>query len=59
MLVFTRRISEVICIGEDVRIQIVRIIGDDRVRIGIDAPRDVPVHRLEVKEAMERDGRAS
>jgi len=47
MLVLSRRIGERICIGDGVVITVVRIHGD-KVRIGIDAPLDVPVHREEV-----------
>lgn len=54
MLVLSRHRDEVICIGHDVRITIVDIRGD-KVRIGIEAPEVVPVHRLEVYEAIERE----
>jgi carbon storage regulator len=51
MLVLTRYIDEVIFIGDDIRIVITDVRGD-RVRIGIDAPADVSVHRKEVYEAI-------
>jgi carbon storage regulator len=41
-------------IGDDVTITVVDIRGD-KVRLGIDAPRDVPVHRREVYEAIKRE----
>lgn len=47
MLVLTRKIDQSIMIGDDVRIVIVDIRGD-QVKIGIDAPRDISVHRQEV-----------
>lgn len=47
ILVLTRKKNEVIIIGDDVRITVVDIRGD-KVRIGIEAPRDVDVHREEV-----------
>lgn len=47
MLVLSRRIGERICIGENVVVTVVRIHGD-KVRIGVEAPSDVPVHREEV-----------
>lgn len=47
-----------IVIGENIRITIVEVRGD-KVRIGIDAPRDVSVHRLEVAEAIKRDQKLS
>ena len=54
MLVLSRMKDEVIVIGESIRITIVEVRGE-KVRIGIDAPRDVSVHRLEVFEAIKRD----
>lgn len=53
MLVLSRQRDEVIVIGRDIRITVVDIRGD-KVRIGIDAPQEVSVHRLEVFEAIER-----
>ena len=55
MLVFSRQIDEAILIGNSVKIVIVEIRGD-KVRIGIEAPPEVPVHRQEVYEAIQRDG---
>lgn len=52
-----RKEGESIHIGDDITLTVVRI-GDDRVRIGIDAPRDMPVHRAEVYEAIQRDAEA-
>lgn len=49
MLVLSRHTNEVIRIGDDIKITVVSIRGD-KVRIGIDAPRDVSVHRSEVYE---------
>ena len=47
MLVLTRKVEESIVVGDDVRITVLSIKGD-RVRIGVEAPRTTPVHRLEV-----------
>jgi carbon storage regulator len=55
MLCLSRKTDEVICIGESIRVMILEIRGD-KVRIGIDAPPGVAVHRLEVYEAIKRDG---
>ena len=51
MLVLSRHRNESIRIGEDVIITIVDIRGD-KVRLGIEAPREVPVHRSEVYDAI-------
>jgi carbon storage regulator len=53
MLVLSRKKSESIVINDDVVITVVEIRGD-KVRLGIDAPRDVPVHRKEVVEAIQK-----
>lgn len=51
MLVLSRKLGECICIGSDITIQVVSL-ESDRVRLGIVAPRDVPVHREEVAKAI-------
>ena len=53
MLALTRRIDQQIIIGDDIVITLVDIQGD-QVRIGIEAPREVPVHRMEVYDAIQR-----
>lgn len=60
MLVLCRKINEKICIGEDVIITVLDIKGS-QVRFGIDAPKEVPVHREEIylkiqKKKEESDG---
>jgi len=42
-------------IGDDVEITIVDIRGGDKVRIGITAPKQIPVHRREIYDAIQRD----
>jgi len=54
MLVLSRKIDESIIIGDDVEITIVDIRGD-KVRLGITAPKNIPVHRREVYEAIQRE----
>ena len=54
MLVLSRHRDGCIMIGDDVKITIVNIRGD-KVRIGIDAPSHVPVHRKEVFDAIKRE----
>ena len=55
MLVLSRKKDEQIHIGEDVVLTIVDIRGD-KVRIGVEAPKSVPVHRAEVKARIAADG---
>lgn len=56
MLVLTRRINEKIIIGDDIEIVLVDI-GKDQVKIGINAPKSVKVHRWEVYEEIQRENR--
>lgn len=58
MLVLTRERDETIMIGDDIEITIVDIRGD-HVRLGITAPREVPVHRKEVYLAIQREEKAT
>lgn len=54
MLVLSRQRDESIIIGDNIVITVVDIRGD-KVRLGIDAPKEVPVHRQEVYEAIQRE----
>lgn len=54
MLVLSRQRDESIIIGDNIVITIVDIRGD-KVRLGIDAPTEIPVHRREVYEAIQRE----
>lgn len=58
MLVLSRQRDQTIMIGDDIEITIVDIRGD-KVRLGINAPQDIPVHRKEVYEAIKRENRAA
>lgn len=51
MLVLSRQIGQSIQIGKDVKIVVLEIVGD-KVKIGIDAPKAIPVHRQEVAELI-------
>lgn len=53
MLVLSRKKNESIVINDDITIVVVEIRGD-KVRLGIEAPKEVPVHRREVYEAIQR-----
>jgi carbon storage regulator len=56
MLVLSRKPNESVCINDNVVVTVVSIQGD-RVRLGIEAPREMPVHRKEVYERIQnRDG---
>ena len=56
MLVLSRQRDESIIINDNVVVTIVDIRGD-KVRLGIQAPQEVPVHRREVYEAIQRENR--
>jgi carbon storage regulator len=51
MLVLTRKVGEVIMIGDDIVVEILHVCGG-QVRIGITAPIDIPVHRREVYDRI-------
>jgi carbon storage regulator len=53
MLVLTRKPNQAIVVGDDIRIVIVSV-DRDQVRIGIEAPREVSVHRAEIYEEIKR-----
>ena len=54
MLVLSRKRDERIVIGDNIIITVVEVRGD-KVRLGIEAPTEVPVHRQEVLDAMRRN----
>ncbi len=58
MLVLSRKKNESIIINNDIKIVVVEIRGD-KVRLGVEAPREVPVHRQEVYEAIQRSNEAT
>jgi len=58
VLVLSRKINQSIMIGDDVRIVIVGV-DRDQVKVGIEAPREVPVHRSEIYEEIQRSNRSA
>ena len=58
MLVLSRKKNESIVINNDIRIVVVEIRGD-KVRLGVEAPREVPVHRREVYEAIQKSSNST
>ena len=57
MLILTRKVGETIMIGDDV---VVKVLGvrSGQVKIGIEAPRELPVHRQEIFERIKSEGDA-
>jgi carbon storage regulator len=56
MLVLSRKLNQAIMIGDNVRIVVVSV-DRDQVKLGIDAPREIPVHRSEVFDEIQRTNR--
>ncbi len=54
MLVISRRTGESMRIGDDITVKVIDVRGGN-VRLGITAPRDIPVHRQEVYETIQRE----
>ena len=53
MLVLSRKKNETIIINDNIIVTVIEIRGD-KVRLGFDAPKDVPIHRREVYDAIQR-----
>ncbi|MGA2616159.1 MAG: carbon storage regulator CsrA [Thermoguttaceae bacterium] len=58
MLVLSRKKNESIVINDDITIVVVEIRGD-KVRLGVEAPKEIPVHRREVFDAIHRNDAAA
>ena len=52
MLILSRRVGETKCIGDDIKVTVLAVSGN-QVRIGIDAKRDTPVHREEIYQRIQ------
>ncbi|MCC6203292.1 MAG: carbon storage regulator CsrA [Gammaproteobacteria bacterium] len=57
MLILTRRVGESLMIGDDVNVTVLGIKGN-QVRIGVNAPRDVAVHREEIYQRIQQEAEA-
>jgi carbon storage regulator len=57
MLILTRRVTESVGIGDDITVVVLGVKGK-QVRIGIDAPKDIAVHREEIVDKIRREGTA-
>ena len=58
MLVLTRQAGEEIVVGDDIRLKVISIVGN-QVRLGIEAPRQIPVFRREIYDAICRENLAA
>lgn len=52
MLILTRKVGESVLIGDGIKVSVLAVKGN-QVRVGIDAPKEVSVHREEVRERLE------
>lgn len=58
MLVITRKPGERICLGDDVTVTVLEVVGST-VRLGIEAPSEIPVYRHEIWAAVKEENRAA
>ena len=58
MLILTRRVGETLMVGDDVTVTVLGVKGN-QVRIGVNAPKDVAVHREEIYERIRKENEAA
>lgn len=58
MLILTRRTGETVMVGDDITVTVLGVKGS-QVRVGIKAPRDIPVHREEIYERIKQETRSN
>lgn len=54
MLILTRRVGETICLGDEITVTVLSV-SNNQVRIGVNAPKDVEVHREEIYERIQKE----
>jgi carbon storage regulator len=54
LLILTRRVNESLMIGDQITVRVLEVKGS-QVRLGVNAPKEVPVHRKEVYERVQRE----
>lgn len=58
MLIITRRPGEKVVLGDEITVTVMEVSGQT-VRLGIDAPKELPIYREEIWEAVKRENRAA